>query len=149
MIHLVAIALIYLPLPTPPPAIDPSEVRIEDAIRFGVSIEAAKNLSSLASSHGNVMRGEVTLNNDAETCKRWECEVAWRAECWAKLRTALDVNVARVQAWGCVSEEREPTAEEIRAQQLEALSDLLNLLGPADYHAGRMPPPYAELSTVE
>jgi hypothetical protein len=141
MIHALALCLCWFPLPVPPPEPPPEGIQLLDALKFGVSPEAAEALASLASNHPPLLRGAVALNNGRAVVWQWERECEYRAKCWGLLRVALDDEAARSMAWGIVAEEREPTPDEIYRAKLDALAELRGLLGEADYYAGRMPDP--------
>jgi hypothetical protein len=101
------------------------EVRIEDAQAFGIAPIAARNGWFQACRHRSAMRDTVAggWNNDPETVSAWELECEKRARAWCVLDDALYADL--------------PLRSKLRA-----LNELRTILGPEDYHAGRMVSPF-------
>jgi hypothetical protein len=123
------LALILIVAPPPHPMDrDYPEVRIEDALAFGVDPVSARVNWLSCGRHRTAMTPIIAngWNNPPEVVTAWEVECAARERAWYLLDDALFCDNLTLRA------------------KLRALHELRTILGPEDYHAGRMPSPFPQ-----
>ena len=123
---MLALVLIVAPPPHPMDR-DYPEVRIEDAQAFGVDPVSARVNWLSCGRHRTAMTPVICngWNNPPEVVTAWEVECAARERAWYLLDDALFADL--------------PLRSKLRA-----LHELRKILGPEDYHAGRMPSPFPQ-----
>lgn len=101
------------------------DVRIEDALAFGIDPVSCRNAWLQCQRHRQAMQSTIAggWNNNPAVVSAWETECSARERAWYLLDDALFCDL--------------PLKSKLRS-----LTELRNLLGPSDYHAGRMVSPF-------
>lgn len=100
----------------------PGDVSLNDSLAWGVGKQEARLLWQVSVKHEESMRETVSnpwLTNDVAA---WEREVRWRQRVWFLVDDVLFCNYPM-------------------ARKLAALREIKELVGEADYAAGRLPAP--------
>ncbi len=109
--------------PPVPPMPVVREIRLEDAKAFKVSSPEVSSKRCESMSHAGTMRAVIWQNNGPDVSGQWEADCAYRARVWDLLDDVI------VQTHFPLE------------RRLCSLTALRELLGDADYYAGRMPAP--------